>query len=143
MRKILKPACILAAVMLTVSLMPDSASAGRRCGNSCGSSCGNSCGRTCGTSCGATCAVQANVGSAPVMVSNNGVASGMAQAGTRVQYQSAFQAPVNSAPMVGPMVTNNNSNQPIYLNGIDTVSDRGWRNNWELQNRADRKIRGL
>lgn len=69
--------------------------------------------------------------------------SNVAQSGNRVQYQSAFQAPVNSLPAPGPVYSGRSNRGPIYLNGVDTVSDRSWRYNWDLQNRADRKIRGL
>jgi hypothetical protein len=146
MRKILKPALILAAVMLTVSLLPESASAGRRrgrCGNSCGSygnSCGSSCGSACGNSCGtasggacAVTAVQTNVVGAPAVAVND-----MNPPGTRVQYQSAFQAPVNNAVVAAPAMV------PVTYNAEDApYNSFGPRNNWANQNRADRKILGL
>lgn len=148
MRKILKPAFILAAVMLTVSLLPESASAGcrrSRCGNSCGSygsSCGSACGQSYGAACGggacAVTSVQTNVVGAPAVATNT-----MNQTGTRIQYQSAFQAPVNNAPvnnavMAVPVAA------PATYNAEDAPYNTfGPRNNWANQNRADRKILGL
>jgi hypothetical protein len=157
MRKILKPVCLLAAVMLTVSLMPGNAFAARRggrCGNSCGSVCGNSCASSCGnscrSSCGSACSASVAMPVGTIVAQPAGVAvpsvptTGMNATGNRVQYQSAFQTPVNAAPAYVPATA------PVYYSnavpsGLPTnqVTRAMRRNITEYNLRADRKIGGL
>ena len=142
MCRIWKPAFVVMAVVLSVCLLPDSASAGRR--NRCGGGCGG--GYTNSWNGCSSCAAQTVPVAAPAVAASN-------SNGNRVQYQSAFQDPTETAPVTVPAPAAVVVPAPapagvVYTSEVphnlptNQVTRQIRRNVWEYQWRADRKIGG-